>query len=133
MAKLLCDLQGVLANGLQGRTLEGCLRDSITSNERSFSYGERNVQQLVSLSLEINQLPHMPSVGKLNNRLSDIADLENSLWKSFQKTEKEYLPSMSNPFKCMRDVINLNQEKLLPYRYNYPVCHSHYYPPSVSF
>lgn len=63
----------------------------------------------------------MPSVGKLNNRLSDIADLENSLWKSFQKTEKEYLPSMSNPFKCMRDVINLNQEKLLPYRYNYPV------------
>lgn len=56
----------------KGRTLEGCLRDSITSNERSFSYGERNVQQLVSLSLEINQLPHMPSVGKLNNRLSDI-------------------------------------------------------------
>lgn len=63
----------------------------------------------------------MSSVGTLNKKITDLANLEKDLWKAFIKAEKEYTPPVFNIIAAYKNVKDFNKQGLLKKRYNFPL------------
>ena len=61
----------------------------------------------------------MTNINQLNSQLAELAELENSLWKAFERAEKDYLPPLFRPLRLVRTTLELLQAKALPWKYNY--------------
>lgn len=63
----------------------------------------------------------MTSVSKLNLQVAELADLERSLWKAFQKAEKEYIPPLFHPVRLYQTSIQLHRDRALALKNSYAI------------